>query len=179
MRKGMTIGEFATVTHLSVRTLRRYHEAGLLEPETVDPFTGYRYYSTNQVPPAQVIHRLRELDVPLAEVKAILATDDPARRTDLIAGHLRRLEETLDRTRGPSPPCADCCAPTTTTYRSSCVPSPASPSPPYERTSSWRGPAPGTTVRWRSWTGRTRWATAPDHPAASTPTSCSPTAPAP
>ncbi|MEU1846625.1 MerR family transcriptional regulator [Micromonospora sediminicola] len=100
MRKGMTIGEFATVTHLSVRTLRRYHEAGLLEPETVDPFTGYRYYSTNQVPPAQVIHRLRELDVPLAEVKAILATDDPARRTDLIAGHLRRLEETLDRTRG-------------------------------------------------------------------------------
>ena len=100
MRRGLTIGEFATVTHLSVRTLRRYHEAGLLEPETVDPFTGYRYYSTDQIPPAQVIHRLRELDVPLAEVKAILATDDPHQRTDLIAGHLRRLEEALDRTQG-------------------------------------------------------------------------------
>ena len=99
MRTGLTIGEFATLTHLSVRTLRRYHEAGLLEPATVDPLTGYRYYSRDQIPPAQVIHRLRELDVPLAEVKAILAADDPRQRTDLIAGHLRRLEQTLDRTR--------------------------------------------------------------------------------
>jgi DNA-binding transcriptional MerR regulator len=41
MRSGLTIGEFATVTHLSVRTLRRYHQAGLLEPASVDPFTGY------------------------------------------------------------------------------------------------------------------------------------------
>ncbi|MEU8078902.1 MerR family transcriptional regulator [Catellatospora citrea] len=99
MRQGLTIGEFATLTHLSVRTLRRYHEAGLLEPATVDPATGYRYYTAAQIPPAQVIHRLRELDLPLAEVKSILATDDPRRRADLIAGHLRRLEAALDRTR--------------------------------------------------------------------------------
>jgi DNA-binding transcriptional MerR regulator len=38
----LTIGEFSTLTHLSVRTLRRYHEGGLLEPETIDPFSGYR-----------------------------------------------------------------------------------------------------------------------------------------
>jgi DNA-binding transcriptional MerR regulator len=99
MRQGLTIGEFATLTHLSVRTLRRYHEAGLLEPATVDPFTGYRYYSAVQIPSAQVIHRLRELDVPLAEVKSILAADDPQRRADLITGHLRRLEEDLNRTQ--------------------------------------------------------------------------------
>lgn len=99
MSPGLTIGEFATLTHLSVRTLRRYHEAGLLEPATVDPVTGYRYYTAAQIPPAQVIHRLRQLDVPLAEVKSILATDDPQRRADLIAGHLQRLEEALDRTR--------------------------------------------------------------------------------
>jgi DNA-binding transcriptional MerR regulator/effector-binding domain-containing protein len=99
MRPGLSIGEFATVTHLSIRTLRRYHEAGLLEPDHVDPQTGYRYYTAAQIPPAQVIHRLRELDVPLAEVKAILATEDPRRRNELIGGHLRRLEESLDRTR--------------------------------------------------------------------------------
>lgn len=99
MHANLTIGEFATLTHLSVRTLRRYHEAGLLEPETVDPFTGYRYYAAEQIPGAQVIHRLRELDVPLAEVKAILATEDPQRRADLIAGHLQRLEDELERTR--------------------------------------------------------------------------------
>jgi len=40
MRTGLTIGEFATVTHLSVRTLRRYHQSGLLAPAAVDPFTG-------------------------------------------------------------------------------------------------------------------------------------------
>ena len=42
MRSGLTIGEFATVTHLSVRTLRRYHEAGLLQPATVNPFAAGR-----------------------------------------------------------------------------------------------------------------------------------------
>ncbi len=94
----MTIGEFATVTHLSVRTLRRYHEAGLLEPAEVDRFTGYRYYTADQIPPAQVIHRLRELDVPLAEVKSILVSD-PQHRAQLITDHLRRLEGELARTR--------------------------------------------------------------------------------
>lgn len=99
MRSGLTIGQFATVTHLSVRTLRRYHEAGLLQPATVDPFTGYRYYEPEQIPAAQVIHRLRQLDVPLAEVKSILATDDPEQRADVIMRHLQRLEAELDRTR--------------------------------------------------------------------------------
>src|SRR5690348_2453321 len=99
MPAGLTIGEFATLTHLSVRTLRRYHESGLLVPATVDATTGYRYYAAAQIPSAQVIHQLRQLDVPLAEVKQILATDDPLQRTDLVTAHLRRLEDTLDRTR--------------------------------------------------------------------------------
>ena len=111
MRAGLTIGEFATLSHLSVRTLRRYHEAGLLEPAAVDPFTGYRYYAAEQIPPAQVIHRLRELDVPLAEVKAILATGDPQRRAELITGHLQRLEDNSTGRRLPSSRCASCCAP--------------------------------------------------------------------
>jgi len=99
MRTGLTIGEFATLTRLSVRTLRRYHETGLLEPASVDPFTGYRYYAPGQIAVAQVIHRLRELDVPLAEVRSILATDDPRSRAEVVMGHVRRLEAELDRTR--------------------------------------------------------------------------------
>ncbi|GAA2343484.1 MerR family transcriptional regulator [Dactylosporangium salmoneum] len=95
----LTIGEFATLTQLSVRTLRRYHEGGLLEPAVVDPGSGYRYYAPAQIPAAQVIHRLRELDVPLAEVRAILATDDPGERSGLVAGHLKRLEDELERSR--------------------------------------------------------------------------------
>ncbi|MCZ2830755.1 MerR family transcriptional regulator [Modestobacter sp. VKM Ac-2986] len=95
----LTIGEFARLTHLSVRTLRRYHDAGLLEPARVDPASGYRYYTVEQIPTAQVIHRLRELDVPLADVRRILDSPDPQARGRLVAEHLRRLEAELDRTR--------------------------------------------------------------------------------
>jgi DNA-binding transcriptional MerR regulator len=95
----LTIGEFARVTHLSVRTLRRYHDAGLLEPAAVDPGSGYRYYATEQIPAAQVIHRLRELDVPLSDVQRILRSSDPEVRAALVADHLGRLESELARTR--------------------------------------------------------------------------------
>ena len=95
----LSIGDFSHLTHLSVRTLRRYHEAELLAPAVVDAATGYRYYSADQIPTAQVIHRLRELDVPLADVRRILAAPDPDTRAALVADHIRRLETELDRTR--------------------------------------------------------------------------------
>ncbi|MGY2079549.1 MerR family transcriptional regulator [Modestobacter sp. SYSU DS0657] len=96
----LAIGEFSRLTHLSVRTLRRYHDAGLLEPATVDDATGYRYYTADQIPTAQVIHRLRELDVPLGDVQRILRSPDPRTRAGLVADHLQRLEDELERTRG-------------------------------------------------------------------------------
>jgi DNA-binding transcriptional MerR regulator len=95
----LAIGEFSRLTHLSVRTLRRYHDARLLEPATVDDATGYRYYTADQIPTAQVIHRLRELDVPLPDVQRILRSPDPRARAALVADHLHRLESELDRTR--------------------------------------------------------------------------------
>jgi DNA-binding transcriptional MerR regulator len=99
MRTGLTIGEFAQLTQLSIRTLRRYHEGGLLAPATVDPGSGYRYYTAEQIPAAQIIHRLRELGMPLREVGEMLATPDPDLRAALVAAHLGRLESELERTR--------------------------------------------------------------------------------
>ncbi|MCF6743464.1 MerR family transcriptional regulator [Blastococcus sp. KM273128] len=95
----LAIGEFSRLTHLGVRTLRRYHDAGLLGPACVDHATGYRYYTAEQIPAAQVIHRLRELDVPLPEVQRILRSPDPASRAALVADHPQRLESELERTR--------------------------------------------------------------------------------
>jgi DNA-binding transcriptional MerR regulator len=95
----LAIGEFSRVTHLSIRTLRRYHELGLLEPEQVDDSSGYRRYSAEQVPTAQVIHRLRELSVPLSDIQQILRSPDPEQRAALVAEHLVRLESELARTR--------------------------------------------------------------------------------
>ena len=67
------MGDFSRATHLSVKTPRHYHQAGLLEPAAVNPDTGYRYYSAGQIPAAQVIRRLRDLEMPVADVKAVLA----------------------------------------------------------------------------------------------------------
>jgi DNA-binding transcriptional MerR regulator len=99
MHEGLTIGEFSRVTQLSVKTLRHYHDVGLLAPIHVGQGTGYRYYSLDQVPIAQVIRRLRNLDMPVADVKAVLATQDAGARNELIAAHLARLEQQLCQTQ--------------------------------------------------------------------------------
>ncbi len=99
MKEGLTVGDFSRVTHLSVKTLRHYHQVGLLEPATVDPGNGYRYYAPDQIPSAQVIRRLRDLEMPVAEVKAVLHAPDTAARNALITTHLNRLETELAQTR--------------------------------------------------------------------------------
>jgi DNA-binding transcriptional MerR regulator len=99
MRARVTIGDFSRASHLSVKTLRHYHEVGLLEPSEVDPANGYRYYAEDQIPTAQVIRRLRGLQMPVADVKSVLAAPDPEARNRLIVAHLDRLEGDLARTR--------------------------------------------------------------------------------
>jgi DNA-binding transcriptional MerR regulator/effector-binding domain-containing protein len=94
----LTVGEFSRMTHLSVKTLRHYHQVGLLEPAEVNPGTGYRYYLTDQIPTAQVIRRLRGLEMPVAEVKAVLSASETSVRNSLIAAHLDRLEDQLSKT---------------------------------------------------------------------------------
>ncbi|SER74347.1 DNA-binding transcriptional regulator, MerR family [Mycobacterium sp. 88mf] len=94
----LSIGDFSRMTQLSVKTLRHYHEVGLLEPDRIDSSTGYRYYVADQVPTAQVVRRLRQLGMPIADVRAVLASA-PADRNRLITGHLQRLEEQLAETR--------------------------------------------------------------------------------
>jgi DNA-binding transcriptional MerR regulator len=95
----LSIGDFARATHLSVKTLRYYHEAGLLEPAEIDRHSGYRRYGVDQIPTAQVIRRFRDLDMPVEEVRAVLQAPDLASRTSLISRHLRRLEAELGRTQ--------------------------------------------------------------------------------
>jgi DNA-binding transcriptional MerR regulator len=95
----LSIGDFSRATNLTVKTLRYYHRVGLLEPTDVDPHTGYRRYTTDQIPAAQIIRRFRDLDMPIEQVQAVLATPDVARRNKLIAEHLSNLEDQLTRTR--------------------------------------------------------------------------------
>ncbi|WP_446223949.1 MerR family transcriptional regulator [Nocardia sp. IBHARD005] len=99
MTATVAIGEFARLTLLSVKTLRYYHEIELLEPASVDVGTGYRRYSTDQVERAHLIRRLRDLDMPLPEIRTVLAAADPAERDAALRAHLLRMEAALDRTR--------------------------------------------------------------------------------
>ncbi|MFR9752691.1 MerR family transcriptional regulator [Nocardia sp. 004] len=93
------IGEFSRLSHLSVKTLRYYHEIELLTPIGVDTNSGYRRYSISQVAQAQLIRRLRELDMPLPEIRAVLDAPDEDTRNTALRTHLTRMEEELDRTR--------------------------------------------------------------------------------
>jgi DNA-binding transcriptional MerR regulator len=99
MPSSLAIGDFSRATHLNIKTLRHYHRIGLLEPAVIDPNTGHRRYTTDQIPTAQVIRRFRSLDMPLEEIQAVISAPDLATRNELIAGHLRRLETTLEKTR--------------------------------------------------------------------------------
>ncbi len=68
----MSIGEFARRSRLSAKALRLYDELGLLPPARVDEDSGYRFYELGQLGQARLIAALRQLQVPLAEIKAIL-----------------------------------------------------------------------------------------------------------
>ncbi|MGH9020010.1 MAG: MerR family transcriptional regulator [Acidimicrobiales bacterium] len=99
MEASLAIGDFSRATHLSVKTLRHYHQVGLLEPVDVDPKTGHRRYSTGQIPTAQVIRRLRSLEMPVEKVRAVIEANDVTTRNELIGEHLSQLEDTLVRTQ--------------------------------------------------------------------------------
>ena len=99
MATTVTVGQFATMTHLSVKTLRHYHDVGLLVPASVDASTGYRFYRLDQLPAAQLIRRLRSLKMPIPDVRTVLFADDPRQRNELISAHMDRLETELTETR--------------------------------------------------------------------------------
>jgi DNA-binding transcriptional MerR regulator len=67
-----SIGEFARLSGVSIRTLRHYDEIALLRPATVDPDTGYRGYSAAQLGQINRIMALKELGLSLTQVRRLL-----------------------------------------------------------------------------------------------------------
>ena len=98
MRNLLPIGRFSDVCRLSIPALRHYDELGLLPPAAVDPDTGYRYYSMAQAVDADRIRTLRFLDMPLPEIRAVLA-GDAGRTRALLEAHRQRLTEQAERQR--------------------------------------------------------------------------------
>jgi DNA-binding transcriptional MerR regulator len=87
----LSIGQFARLAGLSVHALRHYDAVGLLAPAHVDPETGYRRYTRNQLAAARLISDLRWLDLPLHLVRDIIADPDSPEARQVLAAHADRL----------------------------------------------------------------------------------------
>lgn len=74
----LTIGVFARRSRLSMKALRLYERIGLLSPVKVDPHTGYRWYSEDQLFTARLIVALRRLDMPLSDVAQVVSVPGKA-----------------------------------------------------------------------------------------------------
>jgi len=107
MKDLFTIGEFASLFSVNIRTLRYYDEYGILKPERTDPQTGYRYYSTRQFERMNTIKYLRALDMPLHKIRLFFENRDTQvlrtllqeqeRETQAQLDILRQIEKKLER----------------------------------------------------------------------------------
>lgn len=98
-RRGMlSIGAFARASLLSLKALRLYDQLGLLKPSYVDPDSGYRYYAADQLRVARLILLMRQMDMPLATIRRVLAAA-PAEAEPLVRTYWQTQEERMAQAR--------------------------------------------------------------------------------
>lgn len=91
----LKISEFSKLAQVPTKTLRYYDEIGLLKPARIDPWTGYRFYTVEQLPRLNRILALKALGLSLDQIKAML---DEHLTAEQIRGMLRlKRAETLQR----------------------------------------------------------------------------------
>jgi DNA-binding transcriptional MerR regulator/effector-binding domain-containing protein len=91
-----SIGEFARLGTVSVRTLRHYDEIGLLQPAKVDPGTGYRSYSASQLGQLNRIIALKDLGFSLTQAGKLLGGITVEELRGMLALRRAQLEQELD-----------------------------------------------------------------------------------
>ena len=74
-RTKLKIGEFSQMMQVTVKTLRYYEQKGLLIPNEVDEWTGYRYYTIEQMQKLNNIRNLQQLGFSLDEIKELYEED--------------------------------------------------------------------------------------------------------
>lgn len=68
----LKIGEFAQEAQVTIKALRHYAKLGLLKPIWIDRFTGYRYYSREQLSRLDRILALKDLGFSLEQIGQVL-----------------------------------------------------------------------------------------------------------
>lgn len=98
----ISIGMFSKMNKVTVKTLRYYDEIGLLKPAYVDEFTGYRYYSTEQLVLMNKILSLKQLSFSLQEMVEVLkgqveVVDVLMKKQEEVQERLKEDKEMLER----------------------------------------------------------------------------------
>ncbi len=102
----LSIGEFSNICKVSTKTLRYYAEIGLILPSEVNPETGYRYYSIDQLETMLFISRLKSYNFSLEEISTILKSEEEqdaklylalTRKAKEIEKQAREFKKTLDQ----------------------------------------------------------------------------------
>lgn len=88
----LKIGDFSRIAHVTVKTLRHYAREGLLQPVSIDRFSGYRYYTLDQLGRLNRILALKDLGFSLDQIRRIL--DQPL-SADELRGMLRLKQSDL------------------------------------------------------------------------------------
>lgn len=96
-KRYLSTGELAKAVGTTKHTLFHYDEIGLFSPEYKDELTGYRYYSFAQLEEFDVIYMLRELGMPLQEIKQYMKGRTPEKLLELLAAEERMIEERMKR----------------------------------------------------------------------------------
>jgi DNA-binding transcriptional MerR regulator len=95
-----SVGEFSKITGLSVKTLRFYHEKGILMPTRIDESSGYRYYDEGKIERARVIRWLREMEFSIEDIAGILKeADDEASLLARLESQKGRIAQRMKRER--------------------------------------------------------------------------------
>jgi len=69
----MKIGEISAFFNVSVKAIRIYEKKGIIIPAKIDPDTGYRYYTADQVQTLNALLELKKLGFSLSEIKNIMS----------------------------------------------------------------------------------------------------------
>jgi len=86
------IGDFSKLTFVSIRMLRYYDEMGLFKPAEVDDFTGYRYYTANQIKPLNLIVSLRDLGFKVADIALVLEESSEEKQKEMLVNKKTEVE---------------------------------------------------------------------------------------
>ena len=89
------IGEFSRITQVSIRMLRYYDEHKLLVPSFVDPASGYRFYTAEQIEELNRVILLRNMGFGIKEMSKLLQSWDTDCLAEKLREQLKKTEETI------------------------------------------------------------------------------------